>query len=75
MLLRLVKALLRLKIRRYYGVAAVIIFNYKINMVGIHGVNFVLADKSLFLSDRWQNFTFIMQGGQNVKDCHPRFLT
>ena len=25
--------------------------------------------------DRWQNFTFIMQGGQNVRDCHPRFLT
>ena len=25
--------------------------------------------------DRRQNFTFIMQGGQNVGDCHPRFLT
>ena len=25
--------------------------------------------------DKWQNFTFIMQGGQNVRDCHPHFLT
>ena len=25
--------------------------------------------------DRWKNVTFIMQGGQNVRDCHPHFLT
>ena len=24
--------------------------------------------------DWWQNFTFFMQGGQNVRNCHPRFF-